>query len=283
MLGIKDIGVFIPENRISNHGKKSQFGFDDQFLDEKIGVYTTSLKDEGDGAADLCVKAFEALERKARFQRDDIDILLVVTQNPDMRIPHTSAIVHGMLDLPLSCATFDISLGCSGYVYGLSTIISLMKDNGFGRGVLITSDPYSDIIDQNDKNTTLLFGDAAAATLITDDPILKMGKSTFGTMGQKYEEIKLLDGKLHMNGRAVVKFVKKYVPDDIRKVLEKNSLHMDDIDRFILHQGSKFIVKTLTKDLEIDESRIPFDIYDFGSYYPPLFLYKKQLMSLQIV
>src|ERR1035438_6305021 len=85
-------------------------------------------------------------------------------------LPHTSAIVQGKLGLPQNCACFDVALGCSGYVYGLSIIKSFMRDNGMSSGLLFTADPYSKIIDPQDKSTVLLFGDAATASLLEDTP-----------------------------------------------------------------------------------------------------------------
>jgi len=264
-LGIKDIGVHIPSKRTDNIEKLKKFGFKSTFLDEKIGVFKTSVKDDGDECSDLCVKAWNSLLEKTEFDKNDIDVIVVATQNADVRMPHAAAHVHGKLDLKPSCASFDISLGCSGFVYGLSTIISFMKSNGMKKGVLFTGDPYSKIIDPDDRNTSLLFGDAATATLITDDPEIIPGKFTFGTLGQKSEEIKLVDEKLFMNGSAVVKFVKRYIPNDIRNNVKINGLNMEDIDKFILHQASKFMVGIVTKDLGIDETKAPYKIWDYGN------------------
>ncbi len=264
-LGIEDIGVYIPATRTDNRKKLTKFGFEHSFLDEKIGVYRTSVKDDGEECSDMCVKAWDALREKTPFDKDDIDVLIVATQNSDIRMPHGAAHVHGKLGLKPSCATFDISLGCSGFVYGLSTITSFMKQNEMKKGVLLTGDPYSKIIDPDDRNTSLLFGDAATATLITETPEFIAGRFTFGTLGDKAEEIRVVDEKLSMNGLAVVKFVKRYIPADIRNNIEMNGLTMDEIDKFILHQASRFMVNTVVKDLGIDEARAPFEIHDYGN------------------
>jgi 3-oxoacyl-[acyl-carrier-protein] synthase-3 len=173
--------------------------------------------------------------------------------------------VHGKLGLKPGCASFDVSLGCSGFVYGLSAITSFMKQNEMKKGVLFTADPYSKVVDPEERNTSLLFGDAATATLITESAELIPGRFTFGTLGEKADEIRLVDEKLSMNGLAVVKFVKKYIPADIRKNIEMNGLTMDEIDRFLLHQASRYMVRTVMKDLGIDEARTPFEIGDYGN------------------
>ena len=178
--GIRDIGVYIPCQRVDNTLKQEKFGFKETFLEEKIGVFETSLKDENEDCSDMCVKAFNDLATKVPIDKNEIEAIIVVTQNPDERLPHAGAFVHAKLDLPVSCASFDISLGCSGYIYGLSVITSFMKANNMKKGILFTSDPYSKIIDPEDRNTTLIFGDGATATLITDDePVLVPGKFSF--------------------------------------------------------------------------------------------------------
>jgi 3-oxoacyl-[acyl-carrier-protein] synthase III len=264
--GIREIGIYIPEKRIDNTKKQEKFGFKETFLEEKIGVFKTSLKDDDEDCSDMCVKAFEDLSKKVAVEKSEIEVIIVVTQNPDERMPHSGAFVHKKLGLPVSCASFDISLGCSGFVYGLSVITSFMKANSMKKGILFTSDPYSKIIDSDDRNTTLLFGDGATASLITDeDPVIVPGKFSFGTLGEKWEEIRLINDKLFMNGAAVVKFVKRYIPDDIRKNIADNGYGLENIDRFVLHQASKFMVDIVAEDLGVNSSKVPFDIRNYGN------------------
>ncbi|MFP3958611.1 MAG: hypothetical protein ACLFUX_00435, partial [Spirochaetaceae bacterium] len=143
---------------------------------EDIGIHRTSVKDDDEECSDMCVKAWSALQKKVPFDPDDIEVVIVATQNSDIRMPHGAAYVHGKLGLKPSCATFDISLGCSGFVYGLSVITSFMKQNRMTKGVLLTSDPYSKMVDPEDRNTTLLFGDAATASLISENAELVPGR-----------------------------------------------------------------------------------------------------------
>lgn len=266
MIGIEGIGCYIPEGRLSNYERKGKFSIDDNFIENKIGIRQVSLKGADEDTSDLCVKAFGALEDKVRIDRCELEALVVVTQNPDKRIPHTSAIVHGKLGLPEQCACFDISLGCSGFVYALTVIQGFMAANGMRKGILLTADPYSKIVDPDDKNTALLFGDAAAATLISDNPIFVSGATTFGTIGREHEKLQLNDaGCLFMNGRAVFNFAAKYIPKDIRLLARKNNIEVEKIDRFLFHQGSKIIVETIADKLDLDISKVPFGIQDIGN------------------
>ena len=265
MIGIEHIASFIPQKRISNYERKEKFEIDDYFIEDKIGVRQVSVKDTNMETSDLCLKAFENLTDKTAINKDDIETLVVVTQNPDVNIPHTSAIVHGELELPEDCACFDISLGCTGYVHGLSIIQSFMKENKLKKGLLFTADPYSKIINPDDKNTALLFGDAAAVSFISDNPVFITGAFTFGTVGKDSKHLTCVDSKLYMSGRDVFNFVVKYVSNDIKTLLKNNELTFHDIDKFIFHQGSKYIVDILSQYLNLDAERVVFDILDYGN------------------
>lgn len=128
MIGIKDIGVYIPENRIDNTNKIYQGKkIDESFVRDKVGF--VSVAHEGN-TLDLCVKALENLqERFQDFDINSVDFICVCTQNGEYQLPHTSALLHGKLNLSLNCATFDLSLGCSGYIYALDVARHFMQGN----------------------------------------------------------------------------------------------------------------------------------------------------------
>ena len=265
MIGIQEIGYYIPQNFISNISLQEKFEFDDNFLNDRIGIQKVARKSAEQDTSDLCVEAYKILAQKVEVDMSDIECLVVITQNPDYNLPHTSAIVHGKLDGNDNCASFDISLGCSGYVYGLAVVKSLMESAGMKKGLLFTADPYSKIINPSDKNTQLIFGDAASVTLLTSDGKYEMGKFTFGTVGREHENLICRNGLLEMNGRAIFNFVIRKIPADIKHNLEINSLTKDEIDLFLFHQGSKFMVEQLAKLARIESSKVIFDVLDYGN------------------
>lgn len=268
MIGIQAIGTYVPTGRIDNRRRAMQFDVDETFLRERSGMVRLAIREAHEETSDLCCKAFADLRYKAELRPEEIDCIVVCTQNPDGRgLPHTSASVHAALGLPDSCAAFDISLGCSGFVYGLSVIEGFMRGNAFRRGILFTADPYSKIIDERDKNTSLLFGDAAAATFVSDAPVWRTGKFVFGSHGQERAAIRVDPGtgKLSINGRAVFNFSATVVPGNIRAMLAANGLSVDEIDYFALHQGSRYIVETIRKRLGIPENKAPFVAADYGN------------------
>lgn len=267
MIGIQAIGTYIPAGRIDNLQRMVQFEVDEAFLREKTGMLRLAVKANDEETSDLCSKAFRDLQHKTGLKLEEVECVVVCTQNPDGHgLPHTSAIVHAKLGLPDSCAVFDISLGCSGFVYGLSVIQGFMQTNGFRKGVLFTADPYSKIVNEQDKNTTLLFGDGATATLISDTPVWHSGKFLFGSHGKDSDAIEVEQGgKITMNGRAVFTFTATVVPANITAMLAANDLTVADIDCFAMHQGSRFIVDTLKKKLNIDDEKVPFVAADYGN------------------
>ena len=267
MIGIRNIGIYIPHTRVSNLEKSERHKVTKDFLEKKTGIVAVSRKEPLQLASDLCVLAYKDLfENEKGLATDSIEFVCVCTQNGDYQLPQTSAIIQAKLGFPTECAAFDISLGCSGYVYALHIAKSFMEENGFSQGLLFTSDPYSEIIDSNDKNTDLLFGDAATATLLTNAPVLNLGIGIFGTDGTNYQYlIKRSNEMLLMNGRGIYSFAMKNVPIIVDRCLKRNSFKREDIDLFLLHQASKYIIDHLCKRMKIDPKNVPFVVKDYGN------------------
>jgi 3-oxoacyl-[acyl-carrier-protein] synthase-3 len=265
MRGIEAIAVYLPEQRASNRDLMEKFEVDASFLEDKIGVVQRAVRGEGEDTSDMALKALQKLLADTGTAPADVQALIVVTQNPDTNLPHVSGVVHARAGLAPHCAAFDISLGCSGFVYGLSVMQSLLEANGLTRGVLVTCDPYSKIIDPEDKNTVLLFGDAATATLVGPKPVLRTDTFEFGTRGDVTGALICRDGKLEMNGRDVFNFAATVVPKNVEKLLDKAQVGKEAVDRFLFHQGSAYIVETLRKRLGLPAEKVPLGIRDIGN------------------
>jgi 3-oxoacyl-[acyl-carrier-protein] synthase-3 len=267
-VGIKAIASHLGELRIDNLARADEFGKSPDFIKDKIGFVYLARKLPHQDTSDLCVAAFENLAGKAEIDPRSIDCLVVCTQNPDDKgLPHTAALVHEKLELPQHVAAFDVSLGCSGYVYGLAIAKSFMTAQGLESGLLFTADPYSKVLDPRDPNTELLFGDGATATWLGKQPAYDIGKGLFGTDGSGWRALAVQPdtGQLTMSGREVFMFTMKVVPQQIRECLRLNNLDAGDIDLFLLHQGSRFIVENMTKALALPPDRVPFAAADIGN------------------
>ena len=270
MIYIESIASYVPSGGESNYERKVEFDIDDNFIVKKLGVERVSRKSREEETSDLCVKALDSLKKKIVLSLTDVDCLVVCTQNPDGGgIPHTSAVVHGKLDIPEHCACFDISLGCSGYVYSLSIVKAFMEANNLETGLLFTSDPYSKIIDSKDKATSLIFGDAATVTLLReykDNQKLWVPKAFyFLTQGKEWHALHNQEKHLYMDGRSIFNFALVEVPLQIKELLDANNLNCDDIDLFLFHQASKYMVDQLTKRMKLKPNRVPINLAKQGN------------------
>lgn len=262
---LNGVGVYIPQGRESNLDIIDKFELSEHFIREKVGFVNRSIK-KNETTSDLCCKAFEDLVSNVKIKKDDITILIVVTQNSDQNIPHTSAIVHNRLGLSSNCMTFDISQGCAGYVHGLVVAESLLKNKGYGKALLITSDPYSKIVNPDSKSEAILFGDAATASVISFEEIgYSIGASNFGTAQGSNDCIVCKTGQLVMNGSKVFSHVMDYVVPSIQSVIDDSKAKSDNIDLFLMHQGSKYVVDSIRNYFNFNTEIMPFVSGDYGN------------------
>jgi 3-oxoacyl-[acyl-carrier-protein] synthase-3 len=265
MIGIEQIAYYIPSKRRNNYDYLEKFGLDSSFIETKLGVKQVSISSSEESTFDLCTQAYQNLLNKVGIDPNEVECISVVTQTPGENIPHISGKIHGYIKAPTNCACFDISLGCSGYVYGLTILKALMESQGYQKGLLFTCDPYSKRVNFDDRNTSLLFGDAATVTLLSNQPIFSIGKSTNNTFGKGCEELKTDNGILKMNGRAVYSFCVQHIPQDIKNAAHLNNIDINNIDLFVLHQGSKFIVDSIRNQLGFKTEKVPFLANEYGN------------------
>lgn len=267
MIGIKSIASYIPAGRIDNIAQAATFDRDEAFVLSKIGTTTLSIKSETEETSDLCAAAVRnLLAKNPDLKLNAIEALVVVTQNGDAEgLPHTSAIAQHKIGLPTHVACFDVSLGCSGFVYGLYVLKGFMEAAGLKNGILVTADPYSKIMDRTDRPTTLLFGDAATATWLGSDPVWELGPARFGTDGSGSEHLVVKDGVFHMNGRQVLNFANSNVIPQMQEVLTEAGISFDAVDAVCLHQGSAAIVELLTKKLGDNAHKAVKDLFGAGN------------------
>lgn len=262
MLGIKALGAYVPERYVDNLEQAQRFGEGEAFVLGKIGAERLPLKEEGQETSDLCVAAVNVLFEKCLDAKQvSFDALVVVTQNGDGEgLPHTAAIVQHKLGLPTHVAAFDVSLGCSGYVYGLHVLKGFLQATGGRNGLLLTADPYSKIVNPEDRNTAMLFGDAASATWIGEEPVWQIGSASFGTDGSGAEHLRTENGRLHMNGRQIFNFASTTVPGHMRELMSRAGVQPSDIDAYLLHQGSAAIIDAIARRFPDEKSKFVLDM-----------------------
>lgn len=262
MIGIKSIASYVPKQGIDNYAQGEKFSRGSDFVLKKIGAPFLPRKSKNEDTSDLCTAAVDALfSNNPKLYPELIDTIIVVTQNGDKEgLPHTAAIVQNKLGFSKHIAAFDISLGCSGYVYGLYAIKGFMEASGLKNGLLLTADPYSKIVNSEDRNTSMLFGDAATATWMSTDPTWSLGKAIFGTDGSGADYLHVSNGYFFMNGRQVFNFALLKVPLHLREIILSSNLTIRDIDAFCIHQGSAAIVDAVARRFEGDSSKFIKDL-----------------------
>ncbi|MDX2277558.1 MAG: ketoacyl-ACP synthase III [Hyphomonadaceae bacterium] len=259
-------------------------GGEESFIVNKIGLSTRYVLGPGENGVTLSRDACRALFAKHPGVENEIDLLVCVTQNPDRKLPQNSAAIAAELGLPKSIASFDIALGCSGYVYGVSIVEGFLAATGGKTALLVTCDPYSRIIEPSDKDTNAVFGDAATVTLIRKGGRGKIIATDFGTDGSGGDAICVPGGgaakpqigaaavpltdadlRLYMKGRDVFNFVNSVVPQSIKACLEKASLGVADIDFFALHQGSIYMLDAMAKRVGIPPEKVLKNMERYGN------------------
>ncbi len=267
MIGIKSIASYLPDEVIDNYEQAKIFGETDEFINKKIGAVRLPRKDKDQDTSDLAELAVRNLFDKCpELKQTKIDALIVVTQNPDEEgLPHTSAILQHKLNLPSSVAAFDVSLGCSGYVYGLYILKGFLEASGFKNGILVTSDPYSKIVNMEDRITSLLFGDAATATWLGEEPLWSLGSVLYGTDGSGSEYLKVVKHHLTMNGRQIFNFAATQVEPHVSEILKREGITPEDVDLYCLHQGSAAIVDAISKRFSNISERFIKDMTSTGN------------------
>ncbi len=265
-LRIARIGVHIPPARQSNLPLLSGFGVDEDFMRRKIGVVSRAVKEPDQQASDLCVEAFTDLARKLpELDKDSIQLACLNTLFPDSPMPHTSAVIHQLLGLPASCMTFDLSHGCAGFAHALAIATSVADRFAFDHVLVFTCDPLSRAVDLSDRDTALIFGDAFTVTyLCRSGPGYRLVDAGFGTRPGS-AAVARYEGRIVMEGGAILKHAVREVPPAIRRLLERHHLCEDDIDLFLLHPGSKYLVDILRDELGVTEDRLPFEASEYGN------------------
>jgi 3-oxoacyl-[acyl-carrier-protein] synthase-3 len=271
--GIRAIRSYLPETVIGNDDAVAAHGFDEAFIREKLGIRQRHVAGPEEYVSDLASGAVRRLLDDTGIDPNSVGLLVVVTQTPDYCLPHVSAMVQHRCNLPTTLAAFDVSLGCSGYVYGLSIALATMAANDIGTGILVTADVYSKLIAPTDRNTAALFGDGATATLLGRDAIYLPGRFAFGTDGSRHEALiargsavrRDREEPLFMDGGEIFGFVMGNLPSHVTGSLKINNVEKDEIDAWVFHQASRHMLQTLAPRLGLSPADMRIDLEDVGN------------------
>jgi len=237
---------------------------------EKTGILTRSIASSNQTAVDLAFEAGMKLLKDVS-SKEDIDLIILVTQSPDYVLPTSACILQNQLGLSKKCMAFDINLGCSGFVYALSVASSLIESGVAKKGLILCSETYSKYIHKNDRTCRPLFSDGASATLLSESNSDNIGPFVFGTDGSGYEKLivrgggarepKNIDssssyGLLEMSGSDIFLFTLNTIPACINMLLDKSNLKIDDIDLFVFHQASKLVLENIIRNMSLENDKV---------------------------
>lgn len=276
---IKAISYYLPERVLDNRQIADEFPeWTVTKIDNKIGIKERHIAANNETAADMAVRAAEKLFSEHRIDKLSIDYLIFVSQSADYFLPTTACLIQDRLGLSHHIAAIDINLGCSGFVYGLSVAKGMIQGGIATNVLLLTAETYSKYLHPRDKSNRTIFGDAAAATLISADGMAEIGHFVFGTDGSGAHNLIVKTGaarqrlpmndlqfddfgnprssdNLYMDGPAILNYSLECIPTLVDNVLVKNDLVLADVDLHVYHQANKYLANLQCRKLRIPEEK----------------------------
>lgn len=282
--GVKIAGIAcaIPAKQEGFEDDALRFGAENaQKIAAATGVTSRHVVENGVCTSDLCQAAAEQVLEDIGWQRDSIQALVFVSQTPDYLLPATSCCLQKRLGLAAHCATFDINLGCSGYVYGLWLAGQLVA-SGLQRVLLLVGDTVSRITGQDDRSTRPLFGDAGSATALMQDSAESPWHFNLGSDGTGEEHLIVRGGmfrqsfgrnqssqeaacNLYMDGPEIFSFAMREAPPAARAVLADANWSIETVDSVVMHQANLFLLKQLAKRLSIPTEKQSISLDRYGN------------------
>lgn len=289
MAYIKAISYYLPEKVVTNEELVKEFPeWSVDKVAQKVGVDSRHLAAEDETAGDMAEKAARKLFEEYGISPADIDFLLLCTQSPDYFLPSTACILQNRLGIPTSAGAFDYNLGCSGCIYGMAVAKGLIAAGIAKNVLLLTAETYTKYLHPSDKSNRSIFGDGAAACLISTDGFAKIGEFALGTDGSGADNLIVKTGAarhraatgkfteddeghawhddyLYMNGGAIFNFTLDAVPAMMKDILQKNGIEQDQIDYYVFHQANKFMLNTIRKVCGLPKDKFHVNLSETGN------------------
>ena len=289
MAFIKAISYYLPEKTVTNEELVSEFPeWSVDKVTQKVGVDIRHIAAENETAGDMAEKAARKLFEEYGISPSEIDFLMLCTQSPDYFLPSTACILQDRLGIPTSAGAFDYNLGCSGCIYGMAMAKGLMAA-GIARNILLlTAETYNKYLHPSDKSNRSIFGDGAAACLISTEGFAEIGEFVLGTDGSGADHLivktgasrcKMVTGQskeddeghvwhddyLYMNGSAIFNFTLDAVPAMMSQILERNKMQKDNVDYYVFHQANKFMLNTIRKVCVLPKDKFYVNLSETGN------------------
>ncbi len=286
---IKAISYYLPEKTLTNSELETLFPeWSAEKVSKKVGIDSRHIAASDETACDMAEKAAKKLFEEYNIKPQEIDFLLLCTQSPDYYLPSTACILQNRLGLKTSCGAFDYDLGCSGCIYGMAVAKGLIMSGTAKNVLLITSETYSKYLHPEDKSNRSIFGDGAAACLISTDGFTEIGNFVLGTDGSGAENLIVKTGSarqknstglsstdddghtryddyLYMNGSAILNFSLDIVPQMVKNISGKNKCTSEGVDYYIFHQANRYMLNTIRKICQIPQEKFYINLTETGN------------------
>jgi 3-oxoacyl-[acyl-carrier-protein] synthase-3 len=279
-IGILGVGKALPDNILTNSDLEKMVDTSDVWITSRTGIKERRIATEEVACVDLAEEASRRALAAAGIGIDQIDLIVVASATPDMVFPSTACLLQARLGVS-QAAAFDVSAGCSGFVYGLDVAWNMLKGGNYQYALLVGADLLSRITDFTDRSTCVLFGDGAGAVVLGPAE----GRGIIGThlgadgsggtklyiSGKGFERVfkgetsKGRDGYISMAGNDVFKFAVRIIEEATLYVLNKAGMSPQDIDLFIPHQANIRIIDSAVKRLDIPENKVVINVDKYGN------------------
>lgn len=278
---IKGLGYSVPDGILRNEDLEKMVDTSDEWIRERTGIIERRIADKGTPNSEISIGAARKALEEAQVAPDELDGIIVGTVTPDMAFPATACFVQDKLRAKRAFA-FDLQAACSGYIYGLTVADSLIKTGSAKHILVIGSDMLSVMLNFKDRNTCVLFGDGAGATVLgpgedgegiitskihSDGSLWELLYAPgWGTVNPVSEET-IKDGRhfIKMQGNETFKFAVTRLVEVSREVMDSAGLGVDDINLFIPHQANMRILSAVSKRLGLSDDRVYINVSRFGN------------------
>lgn len=274
---ITSVGRYLPEHRLTNFELEKMVDTTNQWILDRTGIKERRILEKGLGNSFMAIRAAKECLERAQVDPAEIDAIIVGTVTPDMFFPSTACLVQKGIGATNAWG-FDLSAGCAGFVFSMTTAAQFIESGRYQKVLAIGSDVMSSIIDYEDRNTCVLFGDAAGAVLL--EPCEEKGYGIVDYMqridgvgedflhmkaggSRKPASIETVENKEHyvyQEGRQVFKYAVSGMADISVAIMEKHGLTGDDIALFVPHQANNRIIEACARRMKLSPDKVVINI-----------------------
>ena len=279
---ITGVGHYVPEKRLTNAELEKMVDTNDEWITTRTGIKERRVLDVEKGTSYMAVQAAQHILDQKMVSADELDLILLATVTPDMPVPSAASFVQRELKAT-NCWGFDLNGGCTGFLYALATGTQFVETGKYQKVLVIGADKMSSIIDYQDRNTCVIFGDAAGAVLLEPSEQRNFGILDFDLHldGKGVEHLYMAGGgslhpasletvqnRMHFvfqDGRTVFKHAVKGMADISEKIMKRNGLTAEDIQFLIPHQANHRIIESVSKKLRLRPDQVIENIQNYGN------------------